>query len=323
MAAPYRILSIDGGGIRGLIPATVLAELERATGSPVAASFDLIAGTSTGGILATALGRPDDDGRPMWTAAQLAGLYETEGPQIFDLSLFQAIGSAFGIENEKYPREQLEAALGRYLGEARLSDSLCDLLIAAYETEQRRPYFFKRAKALADPADDFRLREVAYATSAAPTYFEPLRLETGDTAGYLSLIDGGVFAANPAMCAYAEARRRHPERDVLLVSLGTGELTRSLPYDEVRGWGMREWIWPHTPLLGVMFDGMSDAVDYQLAHLLGDDRLFRFQTKLDLANDDMDDASPENLRALRLQATTMLGDREVAARFERLCELLR
>lgn len=321
MAEPYRILSIDGGGIRGLIPAVILDRLEERVGRPVAECFDMIAGTSTGGILAVALSRPGEDGHPRWSAAELIELYETEGPRIFDRSVFKALESAFGIEDEKYPRENLERALDRYLGDAMLSDAICDLLIAAYETEQRFPFFFKRRRAREDPRYDFRIRDVAYATSAAPTYFEPLRLETEDAVDYFSLIDGGVFASNPAMCAYAEARRYHPDREVMLVSLGTGELTRSLPFDKVKGWGLREWIWPHTPILSVMFDGMSDTVDYQLNQVIGD-RYFRFQPKLDLANDDMDDASPENLRALKLQATTLLADREEAASFDRMCDLL-
>jgi patatin-like phospholipase/acyl hydrolase len=282
----------------------------------------MIAGTSTGGILAVALSRSGEDGHPRWSASELIELYETEGPEIFDRSVFKALESAFGIEDEKYPRENLERALDRYLGEAMLSEAICDLLIAAYETEQRFPFFFKRRRAREDPAYDFRIRDVAYATSAAPTYFEPLKLETTDTVEYFSLVDGGVFASNPAMCAYAEARRHYPEREVMLVSLGTGELTRSLPYDEVRGWGVREWIWPHTPLLSVMFDGMSDTVEYQLNQLLRPEHYFRFQPKLDLASDDMDDASTENLRALKLQATTLLADREEGARFERMCESL-
>ena len=71
-----------------------------------------------------------------------------------------------------------------------------------------------------------------------------------------------------------------------------------------------------------MFDGMSDTVDYQLTQLLDEDLYFRFQPKLDLAKDDMDDASAPNLRALKLQATRLLAERDVAARFERMCELL-
>ena len=322
MAPPYRILSIDGGGIRGLIPALILDRIEQRTGRPIAESFDLIAGTSTGGILAVALTRAGEDGRPRWPAAELIELYETQGPRIFDRSLFKALESVFAIEDEKYPRENLQAALEHYLGEARLRDALTDLLVAAYETEQRFPFFFKRRRAREDPAYDFPVREVAYATSAAPTYFEPLKLETTDAVDYFSLVDGGVYASNPAMCAYAEARRHYPDREVLMVSLGTGELTRSLPHDSVRNWGLREWIWPHTPILSVMFDGMSDTVDYQLTQLLDEDLYFRFQPKLDLAKDDMDDASAPNLRALKLQATRLLAERDVAARFERMCELL-
>jgi predicted acylesterase/phospholipase RssA len=322
MASPYRILSIDGGGIRGLIPAVVLDRVEQRVGRPIAECFDLIAGTSTGGIIAVALTRAGEDGRPRWSAAELIELYESQGPRIFDRSLFQALSSGFGIEDEKYPRANLEAALDHYLGDARLRDALTDLLIAAYETEQRFPFFFKRRKAREDPAYDFPIADVAYATSAAPTYFEALKLETADTVDYFSLIDGGVYASNPAMCAYAEARRYNPERPVMMVSLGTGELTRSLPYDEIKDWGLREWIWPHTPILSVMFDGMSDSVDYQLNQVLDERLYFRFQPTLDLAKDDLDDASPENLRALKLQATRLLADPDDAARFERMCELL-
>ncbi len=322
MAPPFRILSIDGGGIRGMIPAIVLERIEERVGRPIAECFDLIAGTSTGGILATALTRAGDDNAPMWSARQLIELYETEGPRIFDRSVFKAIESAFGIEDEKYPRANLESALDHYLGDARLKDALTDLLIAAYETEQRFPFFFKRRKAREDSSHDFAISDVAYATSAAPTYFEPLKLETSDTVDWFSLIDGGVFASNPAMCAFAEARRHHPDREVMLVSLGTGELTRSLPHYEVEDWGVREWIWPHTPLLSVMFDGMSDTVDYQLTQLLDERLYFRFQPKLDLASDDMDDASADNLRALKLQATRLLAERSEAQRFERMCGLL-
>src|SRR3954469_18377138 len=101
-----RVLSIDGGGIRGVIPALVLTELERRAGRRTFELFDLIAGTSTGGILACALCAPD----PL-PASQLVGLYEERGPDIFDRSLFQRIKSAEGLIDEKYDAAGLEAAL--------------------------------------------------------------------------------------------------------------------------------------------------------------------------------------------------------------------
>ena len=92
-----KVLAIDGGGIRGLIPALVLAEIERRTGRRIADMVDLIAGTSTGGILACALGKPD----PL-PAAEIAALYDEEGPKIFDRSLLKKITSLGGYLDERY-----------------------------------------------------------------------------------------------------------------------------------------------------------------------------------------------------------------------------
>jgi patatin-like phospholipase/acyl hydrolase len=128
-----RILSIDGGGIRGIIPALVLAELERRAGKPVAELFDLIAGTSTGGILACGLTIPGDGGRPRWHAEELVALYEKEGPHIFDRSLLKRITSLEGIIDERYPNRPLHDVLRRYFGDARLRNALTRVLVPAYE----------------------------------------------------------------------------------------------------------------------------------------------------------------------------------------------
>ena len=131
-----KILAIDGGGIRGLIPAIVLADLERRTGRRTAEMFDLIAGTSTGGILACGLTRPGDDGAPAFTAADLIGLYESEGPEIFHRSLLKRIESVEGYVDERYDDVGLNAALRRYLDGTRLSQAVTDLFITAYEIER-------------------------------------------------------------------------------------------------------------------------------------------------------------------------------------------
>lgn len=290
-----RVLSIDGGGIRGLIPALVLAEVERRTGRRVFELFDLIAGTSTGGILACALCAPD----PL-PAEQLVALYEEEGPQIFDRSLWQRIHSAEGLVDEKYDGTALDRALERFLSDKRLSDSRPDLLVPAYNMGEPGPYFFKSRKAREQPSEDFALSLVARATSAAPTYFEPLPLDE------LALVDGGVFAANPAMCAFAEVLRFHPAADVVLLSLGTGQRTRKRSFADVKDWGLVEWA---RPILDVVFDGVSDAVDYQLTHALGDGHYWRFQVELSQASDDLDDASEPNLRELRAHAEELIATR--------------
>lgn len=293
-----RVLTIDGGGIRGLIPALVLTELERRAGRRIFEMFDLIAGTSTGGILACALCAPD----PL-PASDIVQLYTEEGPKIFDRSLFQRIQSADGLLDEKYDDAALERALERFLQHKRLAESRPDLIVPSYDTAAPGPYFFKTTKAKETPdTDDFPLSVVAHATSAAPTYFEAV--EAGDKA----LVDGGVFATNPAMCAFAEVLNREDvsPRDVVLLSLGCGERTDKHSFDEIKDWGLLKWA---RPILDVVFDGVSDAVNYQLERVLSPERYFRLQVELTLASDHLDDASEDNLAKLRAQAEELIASR--------------
>ena len=311
-----KVLSIDGGGIRGIIPAMVLAEIERRTQTRIAEMFDLIAGTSTGGILALGLTKPGQDNKSEYSAKRLIELYETEGEKIFSIPVWHRIHSAGGLAEEKYPSDGIEEVTQRYFGDRRLAEALTEVLVTAYEIEGRAAWFFKRRHARDENrnGDNFLMREIARATSAAPTYFEPFLVEGGPHEK-CALIDGGVHSNNPAMCAYVEARKIHPEEnDFLVVSLGTGELTRSLPYEEVKGWGLALWA---QPILNVVFDGVADTVNYQLRELLSTEdgearRYYRFQTQLDIGKDDMDDASRTNIAALKVKAREIIAKNEDA-----------
>jgi predicted acylesterase/phospholipase RssA len=277
-----KALAIDGGGIRGLIPALVLAEIEKRTSRPIATMVDLIAGTSTGGIIACALARPN----PM-AASRIAEVYTVDGPKIFERRLVKEISSAAGYIDERYDSGPLVDSLRRHLGDARLDDATVPLLITAYDLQARKALLLREGVSMVD---------AAHATSAAPTYFEPVKL------GDRTLIDGGVFATNPSVFAYAAAAGA-PE---LLLSLGTGEHTRPLPYETVRDWGKIEWA---EPIIDVVFDGGADAVDLQLSALAGS-RYVRLQTRLDEASDDLDDASQSNLDALRREAERLIAARD-------------
>jgi predicted acylesterase/phospholipase RssA len=302
-----RILAIDGGGIRGLIPAVVLAELERRTGRRIAELFDLVAGTSTGGILACGLTRPADAGGAAYTAADLIGLYESEGPAIFNRALAVRGGSGDGGRGERYDDAGLNAALHRYLGASTLSQTLTDVLITAYEIERREVFLFRSSRARDDPAHDFTLMDAARATAAAPTYFVPARVRDVAGAATWALIDGGVFAANPALLAVAEARASGSSDVVdIVVSLGTGAPTRRLALEEARAWTRSDWA---RPMLDVVLDGGSESVDSALGRLLPDGRYVRLQTRLDEAADDLDDAGDRNLEALRRTGARLVEER--------------
>ena len=322
MSKVITILSIDGGGMRGIIPALLLAEIERRTQKPISQLFNLIAGTSTGGILALGMVKPDAHGLSAYSAQQGIALYETQGERIFSRSIWHRIHAVDNATEERYPSQGIETVLDEYFGETRLKDALTDVLITSYEIERRMAFFFKSRKAKQDPAYDFPMKKVARATSAAPTYFEPVKIESPGVNDYYALVDGGVHSNNPAMCALVEAKVAFPDADdFLVVSLGTGETTRPILYDQAKDWGLVGWV---RPLIEVMFDGMINTVDYQLRQLLPDregaQRYYRFQARLDEKSGDLDNTDHLTLRDLRLLAEAVIRDKTLD--LDALCKQL-
>lgn len=279
------VLSIDGGGIRGIIPAKIIHFIETLVRCPVMGSIDMIAGTSTGGIIALALAEG-------WGTADIVDMYRNHGEDIFRRKRFR-----WSMFRSKYDNDGLRRVLGKYLKKD-FGDSKVKLLIPAYDTERRRPVFFKSWR---NSMSDIKSKDVALATSAAPTYFPAVRVEVEGRKR--SLIDGGVEANNPAMCALAECRKIYPGEKVFVISLGTGSVNRPYPYKKVRKWGSLQWA-PKIP--SVFLDGQSDTVDHQLEHILGGSYA-RIQVDL-RASDDMDDASWGNIQELEADAMRSVSD---------------
>ncbi|MDD5093802.1 MAG: patatin-like phospholipase family protein [Dehalococcoidia bacterium] len=313
MAKYFRILAIDGGGVRGIIPAQVLASLEdklkKESGNPdiaIADCFDLVAGTSSGGILTCIYlcPRPDDPLRPRFSAEQALQFYFEAGAKIFHLPLWHKFNSLGGVINERYPADGIESELKSLFHDLRLRDLVTPCLITSYDIERRDAYFFSQQAARRTPARDFFLRDVSRATSAAPTYFDVAGIKSGAGVHY-SLIDGGVFANNPAMCAFAEGLvmrgpRKCDPRDILMLSLGTGAVKTPLRYGRARNWGAVQWM---RPLVDVMMSSVSETVDYQLRQIFAsaeNSHLYlRIQTEIRRRNADPDNAEPANLNALK------------------------
>lgn len=307
-----RILSLDGGGVRGIISARILIELEkklqRRTGDSdvrVTDFFDLIAGTSTGGLLACLYLYPEGDtGRPRYSAREVLELYLADSPQIFSIPLFHRLRSVAGYADERYPSSGLESVLAKYFHETYLSELLKPCLITAYDIRRRRALLFTQHDAVDRPAKDFQVRDVARATSAAPTYFETALIKSRTGVSY-PLIDGGVFANNPALCAYAEARTHFGGRakDMAILSLGTGTVTKAYSHSEAKDWGNVGWI---RPLFDIMLSSVSETVDYE-CRLAFDavgapEQYLRVDVGLDrlppCTTCDLDNADPDNLNGL-------------------------
>lgn len=317
---PLFVLALDGGGIRGVIPATLLAEIERRTGRQIAQMFDLIAGTSTGGILALGLTVPDPDDpmKPQHRAEELVALYAQRGNVIFRRTFWHTLLTLGGLLGNKYPLRGLEQTLRSYFGDSRLKEATTEVVITSYDLESRDAWFLARHKARDDAKNDFPMRDVARSTSAAPTYFAAERLPSGAPT---AMVDGGVFANNPAMCAYVETIKLHGDRDIFVLSLGTGQVTTPIHYRKARAWGLIGWA---RPLIDVIFDGQSDTVDHQLSKLLpglnGSPRYMRFQTELPKGMGAMDNTSPAHIAALQAEAKKIVE--AGSAEIDQLCAIL-
>ena len=337
-----RILSIDGGGIRGIIPARILQRIEEATGKPARELFHLIAGTSTGGIIGCGLmiGK---------TAKQMGDLYAAEGGDIFRRSLWDRVTTVEGLSNPDYdpdaartgslPRTRRCLAVAdrrRRTAGAELRDP-----VALFGAGRRRRACCIRACRISSnrgrrtgkdlgpgetaAAADFALRSIARATSAAPTYFPPALIANARGEQY-GMIDGGVFANNPSMCALVSAYKLYPEaEDYIVVSLGTGSLERPIPYNEAKDWGLVHWA---RPILNVLMDGNADTTCYQLDQILGESH-YRFDISLgenpkqdpNAVNEDFDDASPDNIRRIEGKAKTLA--QAMAAKLQQVIDELK
>jgi len=296
-----RVLSIDGGGIRGIIPAMVIAHIEKRMGKPAHDLFDLMVGTSTGGILALGLAHPGPGKPAQFSARRVVRLYEEHGGKIFEDSLWRKVRTVGGILEAAYSHGVLEAILSAYFADSTLGECEVPTMVTSYDIQNRRTVFLKSWHT---DHTEVLCRDAARATSAAPTYFEPKPLDTGNQSRVL--IDGGIFMNSPSVSAYAEARKLFPDEPIALLSLGTGELTRPIPYEEARTWGSALWV---MSLLDCMFDGVSKAADHQMRLFLGE-RYQRLQTTLDFASDDMDDASKGNIRNLKQTARELIKANE-------------
>lgn len=250
-----RILCIDGGGIRGIIPARILSEIEKETGKDVSSMFDLVVGTSTGAIAAALLTADNGVGEPLFTAGSVTAIYRHRGSDIFKRNFVDKLKSGFGLLDQKYPTKPLEDLLKQCLGNSTLGRRLTKTMVTAYDIENREAILLKSWR---DEHKDLRMVDCVLASSAAPTYFEPKKLTIGETTSYF--VDGGVFANNPVLCAIAEAKVLWPkEKQFSVLSIGTGWLERPIKGESAKDWGGAEWI---RPLLDILFDGQTHTADY-------------------------------------------------------------
>lgn len=306
-----KILSLKGGGIRGVVQAYALSKLEEITGKKIWELFDLIGGTSTGGILAILLATGK------YTAAEAGELYTKHGKDIFSKNPWHTVKSTGGMTDEKYSNKPLLTFLHDKLGaETVMNELLVPTMVFTSDTYTRQPVIIKSWK-----GDTTRLWHACQQTSAAPTFFEcaPAKIDHGISKHILQWglmqvpnentgrIDGGVYANDPSTGILAEGLKIFKDDlinsadEFIMVSMGNGLHTRPIHYGDCKDWGLLGWA-PKLP--NILLNEPNRYHNHNtrvFVEALGG-IFFDFEGDLNIANDDMDDASARNIMALKKEA---------------------
>lgn len=325
------VLSIDGGGIRGIIPATILrfleSELQKLDGEDarIADYFDVISGTSTGGLVTAMLTAPNENNRPMFSANDIRNFYLEHCPKIFPQpKSYNPFGSAMkkfrAIAGPKYDGKYLHSIIKEKLGNIRLHQTLTNIVIPTFDIKRLQPTIFSSYEVKSKTSLDALLSDICIATSAAPTYLPAHYFETEDSMGKVrefNAIDGGVAANNPALVAIGAVSKQiiqgNPDffpikpmnyDKFLVISLGTGSPKPEHKYDAKKAakWGVLGWLTSEgsTPLVDAFTQASADMVDLHLSvvfqALHSEDNYLRIQddTLADIVSS-TDIATDENL----------------------------
>lgn len=319
-----RILSIDGGGIRGIIPGMLMVALEKkiqqATGNTeahITDYFDFFAGTSTGGILLSILLCPDDTDpkKPKYSAQDALDIYIKNGTNIFSASAWRRFLSRFGLLSELYNEAILEDVLHDYFQDKKLSQLLKPCIITAYNIELRKNHLFRQQKSISHgDSRDFYIRDVCRATSAAPTYFSVAEVFSIAGTRY-PLVDGGMFAHNPSLSALLEVIKGYNTyriNDIWILSLGTGLSKTAYNYEDFK---KKRAISIGPALVDIMSSSSAESTDYYLKQLFRSvnksSNYIRIEPRnLSSINPSMDSASPSNIQKLISLGDKLISEHE-------------
>ncbi|KAK7352394.1 hypothetical protein VNO80_17814 [Phaseolus coccineus] len=332
------ILSIDGGGIRAIIPATILAFLEAqlqeldGEDARLADYFDVIAGTSTGGLVTAMLSAPNDRQRPLFAAKDIRPFYLDHCPKIFPQrsSMWGWIEKLLrSLGGPKYDAKYLQGVVREKLGETRLHETLTNIVIPTFDIKSLQPIIFSSYQIKRSPYLDAPLSDICIGTSAAPTYLPPHHFKNTDSEGTtheFNLIDGGVCANNPSLVAVNQVTKQIIDDNpdffsikpmeygrFLVISLGTGTPKNEHKFNAKMAakWGLFDWLTNSgsTPLIDVLTHSSADMVDFHLATvtqaLHSENNYLRIQDDTLTGTDaSLDIATKENLEKL-----CQIGDR--------------
>ena len=314
MAKKFRILSLDGGGLRGIIPVLVIKEIERRTGKPITESFDMIAGTSTGALIACGLAVSDDGIKPKYTINDIEKIYTERGNDIFPNKnwLKSFISGITSLKKPKYSANGLQKVLEELLGEKRISDCVKPIFVTTFDLYNNEALLFKYRQAITEPARNARLLDICRATSAAPTYLPAYKFVYNEKQRIC--VDGGIYMNNPAMGALVEITKFHKDKpynieslyldDITILSIGTGHYSSEIAREKVESFGLLDWA---TNITDVMMQAENQTTTYQAEEFTSQGNFLRINIDIDDPKfADMADSSRETREYLIRQVNSQI-----------------
>ena len=276
------ILTIEGGGIKGIVALSIIKKIELHYQKPVTDLYDLIIGTSTGGIIACGYGSG-------YNTEDMMKLYLDNANKIFSRNLLWKIKSGYGVFDAKYDSNKLFEILMDYFGGKYLTESKVRIITTAYNTIKNDVFLFD-----SKDKSNYTMVDAAMATSAAPTLFPPYKYDNQN-----QFIDGGIYAGNPDIIAYGELIKdlyNVDDKGHSVTSIGTG-IYPYKPYD-TNGWGIKEWLIKDNqkPLLDMIFAGQRQVNNYVMNKSL--DSYYKHYNIILKDKVAMDESNPDKLMEL-------------------------
>jgi uncharacterized protein len=297
------VLSIDGGGIRGIVTAHILNNIEKLLqkytnnkNEKLINYFDLSSGTSTGSIIIAILNIKDKNGIPLYNCQDVLNMYNNESQYIFKRTFIQKIKSLFGIIKVKYDNKYFKEMLKKYLKETTVQDTYTNTMITSINLNDMSLFLFKSYGS----NHQYNLTDAVLASSAAPTYFKPIKLYKNNIE--ITLTDGGMGMNNPSLSSYLECKKLYKDDNINILSLGTGYKTKPLLYNKIKKWGIAKWL---KEIVDTILSANNKVTDYQcnmLYKYIINGKYTRINGELFYASSKIDDVSNKNLLNLQKDA---------------------
>ncbi|CAF1041075.1 unnamed protein product [Didymodactylos carnosus] len=270
----YNILSIDGGGFRGLIPAIWLREIEKRTNRSISDIFQMMAGTSTGAIIACGLSVHNNLRlpQPAYEAKDIVDLYVNRAPEIFVPATRRRLLYRWATQSSKYARTGRQSLFNHYFGNNLICNCLTDIVVPAVLADRTHTHLFTRYDSRTGNVRPTRIVDILMSTTAAPTFFRPHAFN------YSAYVDGGVQMNNPTMAAFSEALRYgHQNQNIFVLSLGTGDYIHAPLRRPTANRHSCFWLRNNKLVLKNLFEIQQNNVDYQMDSILGNRNYHRWQ----------------------------------------------